>query len=165
MLTVLCSDMLQNAPFRSQIFKIFFASGGTGALTPPNQNPADVPGAATAAVDRYLLEAPCGRSAANLPVAAAVDRWDRHPTPVPHTKRAASTTTTNVRVRSSCFTNIVKRAANNGDGATNAVSVTWTNDAIDVHAWYNAQTPAARVNYMYLLTRETGALLNNDVTL
>jgi len=62
-------------------------------------------------------------------------------------------------------TNIVKRAANNGDGATNAVSMTWTNDAIDVHAWYNAQTPAARVNYMYLLTRETGALLNNDVTL
>ena len=35
------SDALQNAPFRSQIFKIFFASGGKGALT-PNQNPADV---------------------------------------------------------------------------------------------------------------------------
>jgi len=33
------SDILQNAPFRSQIFKIFFASGGKGALT-PNQNPA-----------------------------------------------------------------------------------------------------------------------------
>jgi len=28
------SDILQNAPFRSQIFKIFFASGGKGALTP-----------------------------------------------------------------------------------------------------------------------------------
>jgi len=28
--------------FRSQILKIFFASGGKGALT-PNQNPADVP--------------------------------------------------------------------------------------------------------------------------
>jgi len=28
------SDILQNAPFRSQIFKIFFASGGTEALTP-----------------------------------------------------------------------------------------------------------------------------------
>jgi len=27
-------DILQNAPFRSQIFKIFFASGGKGALTP-----------------------------------------------------------------------------------------------------------------------------------
>ena len=45
--TALCwphiySDILQNAPFRSQIFKIFFASGGKGALT-PNQNPADVP--------------------------------------------------------------------------------------------------------------------------
>jgi len=26
--------ILQNAPFRSQIFKIFFASGGKGALTP-----------------------------------------------------------------------------------------------------------------------------------
>jgi len=26
--------VLQNAPFRSQIFKIFFASGGKGALTP-----------------------------------------------------------------------------------------------------------------------------------
>ena len=25
--------ILQNAPFRSQIFKIFFASGGKGALT------------------------------------------------------------------------------------------------------------------------------------
>ena len=37
------SDILQNAPFRSQIFEIFFASGGKGALT-PNQNPADVPG-------------------------------------------------------------------------------------------------------------------------
>jgi len=29
--------------FRSQIFLIFFASGGKGALTPSNQNPADVP--------------------------------------------------------------------------------------------------------------------------
>ena len=38
------SDSLQNAPYRSQIFKNFFASGGNGALTPPNQNPADVPG-------------------------------------------------------------------------------------------------------------------------
>jgi len=28
------SDILQNAPFRSQIFKNFFASGGRGALTP-----------------------------------------------------------------------------------------------------------------------------------
>jgi len=28
------SDILQNAPFRSQIFKIFFAFGGKGALTP-----------------------------------------------------------------------------------------------------------------------------------
>ena len=27
-------DLLQTAPFRSQIFKIFFASGGKGALTP-----------------------------------------------------------------------------------------------------------------------------------
>jgi len=37
--TALCrphiySDILQNAPFCSQIFKIFFASGGKGALTP-----------------------------------------------------------------------------------------------------------------------------------
>ena len=31
---ITCSDILQNAPFRSQIFKIFFASGGKGALTP-----------------------------------------------------------------------------------------------------------------------------------
>ena len=36
--------LLQNAPFRSQIFKIFFATGGKWALTPHNQNPADVPG-------------------------------------------------------------------------------------------------------------------------
>ena len=28
------SDVLQNAPFRSQFFKIFFASGGKGALAP-----------------------------------------------------------------------------------------------------------------------------------
>jgi len=34
---------IQNAPFRSQIFKIFFASGGKRALTLPNQNPADAP--------------------------------------------------------------------------------------------------------------------------
>jgi len=33
MLTSFYSDILQNAPFRSQIFKIFFASGGKGALT------------------------------------------------------------------------------------------------------------------------------------
>jgi len=32
------------APYRSQIFKIFFASGGKGALAPPNQNPADALG-------------------------------------------------------------------------------------------------------------------------
>ena len=31
---IIYSDILQNAPFRSQIFKIFFASGGKGALTP-----------------------------------------------------------------------------------------------------------------------------------
>jgi len=31
---ILYSDILQNAPFRSQIFKIFFVSGGKGALTP-----------------------------------------------------------------------------------------------------------------------------------
>jgi len=47
--TALCwphiySDILQNAPFRSQIFTIFFASGGKGGgHWPPNQNPADVP--------------------------------------------------------------------------------------------------------------------------
>jgi len=29
-----CSDILPNAPFCSQIFNIFFASGGKGALTP-----------------------------------------------------------------------------------------------------------------------------------
>ena len=28
------SDILQNAPFGSQIFKIFFALGGKGALAP-----------------------------------------------------------------------------------------------------------------------------------
>jgi len=31
------SDILQNAPFRSQFFKIFFASGGKGGIDPPNQ--------------------------------------------------------------------------------------------------------------------------------
>ena len=34
----------QNAPFRSQIFKIFFARGSKGALTPFNQNPPDAAG-------------------------------------------------------------------------------------------------------------------------
>ena len=34
MLTTYFSDILQNAPFRSQIFIIFFASVGKGALTP-----------------------------------------------------------------------------------------------------------------------------------
>ena len=34
------SDVLQNAPFRNQIFTIFFASGGQGALTHLNQNSA-----------------------------------------------------------------------------------------------------------------------------
>ena len=34
MLTTIYSDLLQNAPFRSQIFKTFFALGGKGALTP-----------------------------------------------------------------------------------------------------------------------------------
>jgi len=34
MLTTYFLDILQNAPFRNQIFKIFFASGGKGALTP-----------------------------------------------------------------------------------------------------------------------------------
>ena len=33
-LTTFFSDILQNAPLRSQIFKIFFASGGKLALTP-----------------------------------------------------------------------------------------------------------------------------------
>jgi len=33
------SDILHNAPFRSQIFKIFFASGGKGALTPLTKVP------------------------------------------------------------------------------------------------------------------------------
>jgi len=32
--TYLFRYILQNAPFSSQIFKIFFASGGKGALTP-----------------------------------------------------------------------------------------------------------------------------------
>jgi len=38
--------LLQNAQFRSQIFEIFqknVTSGGKGALTLRNQNPADVP--------------------------------------------------------------------------------------------------------------------------
>jgi len=43
--------ILQNAPFRSQIF---FASGGKGALTPPNQNPADVPEYITRIMDKHL---------------------------------------------------------------------------------------------------------------
>ena len=36
-----CSTL--NAPFHSQIFLIFFASGGKGGIDPSNQNPADVP--------------------------------------------------------------------------------------------------------------------------
>jgi len=38
------NDILRNARFRSQIFKILFASGGKGALTPPDQNPTDALG-------------------------------------------------------------------------------------------------------------------------
>ena len=39
MLTTYLFRLLQNAPFRSQIFKIFFASGGKGArLTPLTKN-------------------------------------------------------------------------------------------------------------------------------
>jgi len=34
MLTTYLLDILQNAPFRCRIFKIFFVSGGKGALTP-----------------------------------------------------------------------------------------------------------------------------------
>jgi len=34
MLTTYLFNILQNAPFRSQIFKIFFASGGKWVLTP-----------------------------------------------------------------------------------------------------------------------------------
>ena len=34
MLTTYLFRYVQNAPFRSQIFKIFFALGGKGALTP-----------------------------------------------------------------------------------------------------------------------------------
>jgi len=39
MLTTYYSDILQNAPFRSQIFKIFFALGGKVALTPLTKIP------------------------------------------------------------------------------------------------------------------------------
>jgi len=35
--------------------KIFFASGGKRALTPPNQNPADVPAAASISKEEALL--------------------------------------------------------------------------------------------------------------
>jgi len=34
--------LTSDAPFCSQIFQIFLASGGKGALNPRNQNPADV---------------------------------------------------------------------------------------------------------------------------
>jgi len=43
MLNNIYLDILQNAHFVVIFFKIFFASGGKGALTPHNQNPADVP--------------------------------------------------------------------------------------------------------------------------
>jgi len=46
------SDILQNAPFRSQIFTIFFASGARGHL-PPNQNLADALGRRTALVKHF----------------------------------------------------------------------------------------------------------------
>ena len=39
---IIYADILQNAPFHSQIFTIFFASGDKGGIDPPNQNPADV---------------------------------------------------------------------------------------------------------------------------
>jgi len=35
------SDILQNAPFSSQIFKFFFRLRRQGGIDPPNQNPAD----------------------------------------------------------------------------------------------------------------------------
>jgi len=55
--TALCwshiySDILQNAPFRSQIFTIFFASGARG-IYPPNQNPADALGRRSALVKHF----------------------------------------------------------------------------------------------------------------
>ena len=37
MQTTYFSDILQNAPFRSQFFKIFFASGGKGGIDPPTK--------------------------------------------------------------------------------------------------------------------------------
>ena len=38
------SDSLQNAPYRSQIFKKFLRLRRQRGIDPPNQNPADVPG-------------------------------------------------------------------------------------------------------------------------
>ena len=38
------SDILQNAPFRSQIPQKKFRLRRQGSIDPPNQNPADVPG-------------------------------------------------------------------------------------------------------------------------
>ena len=38
---MLTTYLFRYTPFRSQIFKIFFASGGKRAHGPPNQNPAD----------------------------------------------------------------------------------------------------------------------------
>ena len=55
MLTTYLFRYTSEVPFRCQIFKIFFASGGKRALTPPNQNPAD---AAVRTVDQWIFQSP-----------------------------------------------------------------------------------------------------------
>ena len=57
------SDILQNAPFCSQMFKNFLRLRRQGGIDPPNQNPADVPGATlyvTAMASSAELISGCG---------------------------------------------------------------------------------------------------------
>jgi len=62
----ICSDILQNAPFRSQIFR------RQGGIDPPNQNPADVPGGVSVRLSRRSTAA-----AAAGGFADEFGRWQR----------------------------------------------------------------------------------------
>jgi len=60
--TYIYSYILQDAPFRSQIFKIFFASGGKGALTPLTKILRTFPAAPAAGLAGESMLSPGGQS-------------------------------------------------------------------------------------------------------
>ena len=60
--TYIYSYILQDEPFRSQIFKIFFASGGKGALTPLTKILRTFLAAPAAGLARESMLSPGGQS-------------------------------------------------------------------------------------------------------